>query len=60
MTTGEDSMPIEGGARIGMASAITDFHHGPPTAAPTGLTAYDAGPDARRIFWDEVENAAHV
>ena len=41
-----------------MASATTDYHHGPPTAAPTGLTAYNAGPDARRIVWDDVENAA--
>ena len=44
---------IVGGARIGMPSAITDYHHGPPTAAPTGLTPYDAGPDARRLVWDE-------
>ena len=46
---------IEGGARIGTPSALTDYHHGPPTAAPTGLTAYDAGPDARRLVWDEMD-----
>ena len=34
---------------------MTDYHHGPPTAAPTGLTAYDAGPDARRLVWDEMD-----
>ena len=42
------------GKVIGTASALTDYHHGPPTAAPTGLTAYHAGPDARRIVWDEM------
>ena len=43
------------GAIIGSPSALTDYHHGPPTAAPTGLTAYDAGPDARRLVWDEMD-----
>ena len=47
-----------GGARIGMPSATTDYYHGPPSDAPTGLTAYNAGPDALRIVWDDVENAA--
>ena len=59
MTTGED-VPIEGGARIGMASATTDYHHGPATAAPTGLTAYNAGPDARRLVWDDNGKRGHV
>ena len=53
--TDSDGMDIEGGARIGMPSALTDYHHGPPTAAPTGLTPYDAGPDARRLVWDEMD-----
>ena len=39
---------------IGTPSATTDYHHGPPTAAPMGLTAYNAGPDARRIVWNEI------
>ena len=43
------------GKVIGTASALTDYHHGPPTAAPTGLTPYDAGPDARRLVWDEMD-----
>ena len=44
---------------IGDASALTDYHHGPPTAAPTGLTAYDAGPDARRLVWDEIDGLTY-
>ena len=40
---------------IGDESAVTDYHHGPPTAAPTGLTAHDAGPGARRLVWDEID-----
>ena len=40
---------------IGTASAITDYQHGPPTAAPTGFAAYPAGPDARRLVWDAVK-----
>ena len=40
-----------------MPSATTDYHHGPPSDAPTGLTAYNAGPDALRLVWDDVENA---
>ena len=40
------------GKVIGTASALTDYQHGPPTAAPTGFTAYNAGPDARRLVWD--------
>ena len=46
---GQDVIP---GKVIGTASALTDYHHGPP-AAPTGLMAHDAGPDARRLVWDE-------
>ena len=41
------------------ASAITDYHHGPPAAAPTGLTAHDAGPDARRLVWDEIDGLTY-
>ena len=47
------------GKVIGTASALTDYHHGPPTAAPTGLTAYDAGPDARRLVWDEMDGLTY-
>ena len=32
---------------IGDESAVTDYQHGPPASAPTGFTAYPAGPDAR-------------
>ena len=42
-------------AVIGSPSALTDYHHGPPTAAPTGLTAHDAGPGARRLVWDDMD-----
>ena len=42
------------GAIIGTVSAVTDYHHGPPPTAPTGFTAYPAGPDARRLVWDAV------
>ena len=41
---------------IGDASALTDYLHGPP-AAPTGFTAHNAGPDARRLDWDDVTGA---
>ena len=41
-------------AVIGTVSAVTDYHHGPPPTAPTGFTAYPAGPDARRLVWDAV------
>ena len=41
---------------IGTASAMTDYLHGPP-AAPTGFTAHNAGPDARRVVWDDVTGA---
>ena len=44
-------------AVIGTASAITDYLHGPPAAAPTGFAAYPAGPDARRLVWDKVTGA---
>ena len=42
-------------------SDITDYHHGPPAAAPTGLAAYDAdgGPDARRLVWDEIDGLTY-
>ena len=50
----DDTMDGEQGKVIGTASALTDYHHGPPAAAPTGFTAYDAGPDARRLVWDAV------
>ena len=46
---------VDPSARIGKPSAITDYHHGPPAAAPTGLTAHNAGPDARRLVWDAVK-----
>ena len=42
------------GAIIGSPSALTDYHHGPPSTAPTGFIAYPAGPDARRLVWDAV------
>ena len=45
-------------AVIGDESAITDYLHGPPATAPTGFAAYAAGPDARRLVWDEVTGAA--
>ena len=50
-----DGGPAAPAAVIGTASAVTKYQHGPPTAAPTGLTAYDAGPDARRLVWDEMD-----
>ena len=51
----DDNVAIMGGERIGMPSATTDYHHGPPTAAPTGLMAHDAGPGARRLVWDDMD-----
>ena len=55
------NMPIQllQGKVVGKPSALTDYHHGPPTAAPTGLTAYDAGPDARRLVWDEIDGLTY-
>ena len=50
-----DAADGDDGARIGMPSAITEYHHGPPAAAPTGLTPYYAGPDVRRLVWDEMD-----
>ena len=44
---------------IGSPSAVTDYHHGPPTAAPTGLMAHNAGPDARRLVWDDVDGLTY-
>ena len=41
------------------AERLWDYHHGPPAAAPTGLTAYDAGPDARRLVWDEMDGLTY-
>ena len=35
----DDAMEGMQGKVIGTASALTDYHHGPPAAAPTGLTA---------------------
>ena len=53
-----DADPADGqSALIGKASALTDYLHGPP-AAPTGLMAHEAGPDARRLVWDKVTGAA--
>ena len=43
---------VDQGKVIGKPSALTDYQHGPPASAPTGLTAYPAGPDARRLVWD--------
>ena len=40
---------------LGMPSPWATYHHGPPTDAPTGFTAYNAGPDARRLVWDELD-----
>ena len=44
---------------IGDASALTDYQHGPPTTAPTGFAAHDAGPDARRLVWDAVKGTSY-
>ena len=46
----------EPGKVVGRASALTDYLHGPPDA-PTDLMAHDAGPDARRLVWDDVAGA---
>ena len=51
----DDTMDGDQGKVIGTASALTDYHHGPPTAAPTGINAHDAGPGARRLVWDEMD-----
>ena len=51
----DDDTTGDQGKVIGKPSALTDYHHGPPTAAPTGLMAHDAGPDARRIVWEEMD-----
>ena len=47
------------GKVIGTASALTDYQHGPPTAAPTGFTAHPAGPGARRLVWDAVKGTTY-
>ena len=44
---------------IGTASALTDYQHGPPATAPTGFTAHNAGPDARRLVWDAVKGTSY-
>ena len=44
---------------IGSPSRVTSYHHGPPSAAPMGLTAYNAGPDARRIVWDAIDGLTY-
>ena len=44
---------------IGTASAITDYQHGPPSAAPTGFDAHPAGPDARRLVWNVVKGTLY-
>ena len=49
------TLEADKGKIIGMPSAWTSYHHGPPTVAPTGLIAYNAGPDARRLVWDEMD-----
>ena len=41
----DGTMDGEQGKVIGTASALTDYLHGPPASAPTGFTAYNAGPD---------------
>ena len=57
MDDADEQMPIEGGERVGSASALTDYLHGPPAVAPTGFDAHPAGPDARRVVWDDVTGA---
>ena len=59
MTDGDSQVAIKGGERVGTASDITDYQHGPPTAAPTGFAAYPAGPDARRLVWDVVKGTSY-
>ena len=49
----EDDDPAA--THLGTPSAWTSYYHGPPTAAPTGLMAHNAGPDARRLVWDTEE-----
>ena len=46
-------------AVIGSPSAVTDYHHGPPASAPTGLMAHNAGPDARRLVWDDIDGLTY-
>ena len=55
----DDVMDGNQGKVIGTASALTDYLHGPPASAPTGLMAHDAGPGARRIVWDVVTGATY-
>ena len=54
-----DADPVVVGKVIGTASALTDYQHGPPTAAPTGFTAHPAGPGARRLVWDAVKGTTY-
>ena len=48
----------KGNAIIGMPSELGEYLHGPPVA-PTGFTAHNAGPDARRLVWDAVTGTGH-
>ena len=44
------------GARIGTASALTEYQHGPPVTAPTGFAPYNAGRRrTRRFVWEEMD-----
>ena len=49
----------KGNAIIGMPSELGDYLHGPPVSAPTGFTAHNAGPDARRLVWDAVTGTSY-
>ena len=53
-----DMMGMQGKV-IGTASGLTDYQHGPPTTAPTGFIAHNAGPDARRLVWDAVKGTEY-
>ena len=49
----------KGNAIIGMPSELGEYLHGPPVSAPTGFTAHNAGPDARRLVWDAVTGTSY-
>ena len=55
----DDNIVDNAPAVIGTASAVTDYQHGPPVSAPTGFTAHNAGPDARRLVWDAVTGTSY-
>ena len=55
----DSNVVTEDSAVIGDESAITDYQHGPPTAAPTGFDAHPAGPDARRLVWNVVKGTLY-